>query len=141
MYTGPALRWRKEYPGTVVSVRDAFYNVRICAFKPSCCAWIKLNLAVQLPIRRRSHPNPARTVDLVKREVESFALVFPCVSFTVESTYKAKEGIHARSKARVLTVPKVRPQGLLCVPGAPSDTLDTRHRRPWQRSGISMGEQ
>ncbi|KAI0660771.1 hypothetical protein C8Q70DRAFT_972342 [Cubamyces menziesii] len=85
LYTGPALRWRKEYPGTVVSVRDAFYN---------------------LPIRRRSHPNPARTVDLVKREVESFALVFPCVSFTVESTYKAKEGIHARSKARVLTVPK-----------------------------------
>ncbi|KAI0331238.1 hypothetical protein GY45DRAFT_1322484 [Cubamyces sp. BRFM 1775] len=85
LYTGPAVRWRKESPGTVVSVRDAFYN---------------------LPIRRRSHPNPARTVDLVKREVESFALVFPGVSFTVESTHKAKEGVHARSKTRVLTVPK-----------------------------------
>ncbi|KAH9899633.1 hypothetical protein C8Q73DRAFT_329317 [Cubamyces lactineus] len=85
LYTGPALRWRKESPGTVVSVRDAFYN---------------------LPIRRRSHPNPTRTVDLVKREVESFALVFPGVSFTVESTHKSKEGIHARSKMRVLTAPK-----------------------------------
>lgn len=27
MYNGTAVRWRRESPGTVVCVRDAFYNV------------------------------------------------------------------------------------------------------------------
>lgn len=27
IYNGPSIRWRREYPGTVVSIRDAFYNV------------------------------------------------------------------------------------------------------------------
>ncbi|KAI0353061.1 hypothetical protein OH77DRAFT_1554698 [Trametes cingulata] len=85
LYAGPSIRWRRESSGTVVSVRDAFYN---------------------LPIRRRSHPSTARTIELVKRDLESFALVFPGVCFSLENTHKAKEGIHARSKARVLTVPK-----------------------------------
>lgn len=28
LYTGPSVRWRRELPGTVVCVRDAFFNVR-----------------------------------------------------------------------------------------------------------------
>jgi DNA mismatch repair protein MLH3 len=27
LYSGPAVRWRRESSGTVVCVRDAFYNV------------------------------------------------------------------------------------------------------------------
>ena len=27
LYSGPAVRWRRESPGTVVCIRDAFYNV------------------------------------------------------------------------------------------------------------------
>ncbi len=61
----------------------------------------------QLPIRRRSHPNPSRTIELVKRELEAFALVFPNVSFSLENTRRDQEGTLGRSKARVLTVPKV----------------------------------
>ncbi|OSD04616.1 hypothetical protein PYCCODRAFT_1386837 [Trametes coccinea BRFM310] len=85
LYAGSAMRWRRESPGTVVSVRDAFYN---------------------LPIRRRAHPNPIRTLELVKRDIESFALMFPGVSFTLENTTKARGGAHGRSKIRVLSVPK-----------------------------------
>ncbi|KAI0375882.1 hypothetical protein BV20DRAFT_1008769 [Pilatotrama ljubarskyi] len=85
LYAGPSIHWRRESPGTVVSVRDAFYN---------------------LPIRRRSHPNVARTMELVKKEIESYSLVFPNVTFSLEKTCKAKEGNQARSKGRVLTVPK-----------------------------------
>ncbi|KAH9850804.1 hypothetical protein C2E23DRAFT_929125 [Lenzites betulinus] len=85
LYFGPSLRWRRELPGTVVCVRDAFYN---------------------LPIRRRSHPNAARTVEVVKREVEAFALVFPSVTFTLETTHKRKDDAYVRTKARALTVPR-----------------------------------
>ncbi|OJT05361.1 DNA mismatch repair protein MutL [Trametes pubescens] len=85
LYAGPSIRWRRESPGTVVSIRDAFHN---------------------LPIRRRSHPNPSRTIELVKRELEAFALVFANVSFSLENTRRDQEGTLGRSKARVLTVPK-----------------------------------
>ncbi|KAI0677319.1 hypothetical protein C8Q78DRAFT_1065895 [Trametes maxima] len=85
LYAGPSIRWKRETPGTVVSIRDAFYN---------------------LPIRRRSHPNPARTVELVKRDVESFALVFPEVCFSLDNAGKAKGTTVTHGKTRVLTAPK-----------------------------------
>ncbi|KAI0832649.1 hypothetical protein BC628DRAFT_1441564 [Trametes gibbosa] len=85
LYSGPAIRWRREFPGTVVSVRDAFFN---------------------LPIRRRSHPNAARTVELVKREIESFALVLPNVTFSLETMRRRKDDAYARTKTRILNVPK-----------------------------------
>ncbi|KAI0751023.1 hypothetical protein C8Q80DRAFT_1099789 [Daedaleopsis nitida] len=84
LYAGPSVRWCRETPGTVVSVRDAFYN---------------------LPIRRRSHPTPSRTVELIKRDMETLALVFPSVSFSLDSTQKGKQ---ASDKIRVLTIPKAR---------------------------------
>ncbi|KAI0720344.1 hypothetical protein C8T65DRAFT_634183 [Cerioporus squamosus] len=87
LYAGPSVRWRRESPGTVVSVRDAFYN---------------------LPIRRRSHPSPARTIELVRREIEAFALVFPDVCFSIETSKKGQDGTYARSKTRVLTIPKTQ---------------------------------
>ncbi|RPD66940.1 hypothetical protein L226DRAFT_529339 [Lentinus tigrinus ALCF2SS1-7] len=87
LYAGPSVRWRRESSGTVVSVRDAFYN---------------------LPIRRRSHSSSSRTVELVKKEVEAFALVFPDVCFSVETSKKSKDSVHAKSKARVLTIPKTQ---------------------------------
>ncbi|KAI9000797.1 hypothetical protein BD414DRAFT_406416 [Trametes punicea] len=86
LYAGPARRWRRESPGTVVVVRDAFYN---------------------LPIRRRSHPSPSRTVELLKREIEAFALVFPGVSFSLESIQsKVKDITGAHAKTRELFIPK-----------------------------------
>ncbi|PBL02872.1 hypothetical protein ARMGADRAFT_1042474 [Armillaria gallica] len=65
LYSGVAVRWRRETPGTVVCVRDAFYN---------------------LPVRRRSHPSPSRTLELIRQEIETYALVFPGVAFSLENT-------------------------------------------------------
>ncbi|KAI0082343.1 hypothetical protein K474DRAFT_1585498 [Panus rudis PR-1116 ss-1] len=83
LYSGPSLRWRRESHGTTVYVRDAFYN---------------------LPIRRLSHPSSQRTLELIRRDVETFALVFPCVSFTVESSRRIREG--RTEPMRILAVPK-----------------------------------
>ncbi|OBZ76731.1 DNA mismatch repair protein Mlh3 [Grifola frondosa] len=83
LYSGISTRWRRESPGTVVCVRDAFYN---------------------LPIRRLSHPSPTRTLELIKKDIEAFALVFPHVCFSLKDTRKAKEG--GQAKGRVMTVPK-----------------------------------
>ncbi|KZT06406.1 uncharacterized protein LAESUDRAFT_759256 [Laetiporus sulphureus 93-53] len=83
LYNGPSVRWRRESPGTVVSVRDAFYN---------------------LPIRRRSHPSASKTIELVRKDIETFALVSPHVSFTLENLAENK-GESSRM-SRVMTVPK-----------------------------------
>ncbi|KAL1761531.1 hypothetical protein FB107DRAFT_286156 [Schizophyllum commune] len=70
LYNGPAVRWRRETPGTVVCVRDAFYN---------------------LPVRRRSHPSPARTLELIRQELTAYALVFPHVTFSLENTSNSQQ--------------------------------------------------
>ncbi|KAK0461814.1 uncharacterized protein EV420DRAFT_1305145 [Desarmillaria tabescens] len=79
LYSGAAVRWRRETPGTVVCVRDALYN---------------------LPVRRRSHPSPARTLELIKQEIETYALVFPSVAFSLENTNAV------RNSGPVVKVPK-----------------------------------
>ncbi|EJD01597.1 uncharacterized protein FOMMEDRAFT_148054 [Fomitiporia mediterranea MF3/22] len=83
LYEGPSLRWRRERAGTTVSIRDVFFS---------------------LPIRRLSHPSPSRTIELVRRELETFALVFPHVSFTLKDA--SKEYCGTIDKSRVLTIPK-----------------------------------
>ncbi|KAJ6539720.1 hypothetical protein B0H19DRAFT_370767 [Mycena capillaripes] len=80
LYNGPATRWRRESPGTTVCIRDAFYN---------------------LPVRRLSHPTPARTLDAIRHEIEPFAIVFPNVAFTLENTHTAKD-----EKDMLLRIPK-----------------------------------
>ncbi|KAJ7437820.1 hypothetical protein B0H11DRAFT_1753330, partial [Mycena galericulata] len=80
LYQGPAVRWRRESPGTTVCIRDAFYN---------------------LPVRRLSHPTAARTLDAIRHEIETFALVFPNVSFTLENTHSVKD-----EKDMLLRIPK-----------------------------------
>ncbi|TCD69227.1 DNA mismatch repair protein [Steccherinum ochraceum] len=87
LYNGPSIRWRRETHGTTVSVRDAFYN---------------------LPIRRRSHPPPQKTIETIRREIETYALVFPHVSFTLEETKRAKSGSSERTPHRVLSIPKTK---------------------------------
>ncbi|KAH8096693.1 hypothetical protein BXZ70DRAFT_895863 [Cristinia sonorae] len=82
LYHGPSVRWRRESQGTVVSIRDAFYN---------------------LPIRRRSHPSPQKTLDMIRKDMETFALVFPGVSFTLEETGKTRWN---RGPHRILSIPK-----------------------------------
>ncbi|THH05617.1 hypothetical protein EW145_g4664 [Phellinidium pouzarii] len=77
LYYGPSLRWRRERAGTTVTLRDAFFN---------------------LPIRRRSHPGAARTIELIRRELESLALVFPHVAFSLRD--------ESKEKSQVLTIPK-----------------------------------
>ncbi|KAI0700587.1 hypothetical protein BC835DRAFT_1411934 [Cytidiella melzeri] len=83
LYNGPAVRWRREYSGTVVCVRDAFYN---------------------LPIRRLSHPTPQRTLELIRKDIETFALVFPGVSFSLENTHRNDTKRSERRKT--MAVPK-----------------------------------
>uniref|UniRef100_A0A0W0GAP6 MutL C-terminal dimerisation domain-containing protein n=1 Tax=Moniliophthora roreri TaxID=221103 RepID=A0A0W0GAP6_MONRR len=64
LYSGSAVRWKKTSHGTTVCVRDAFYN---------------------LPVRRLSHPAAPRTFELIRKETELYALVFPDVSFVLHS--------------------------------------------------------
>ncbi|KAL4076208.1 hypothetical protein J3A83DRAFT_4225587 [Scleroderma citrinum] len=84
LYTGPSIRWRRESAGTVVSVRDAFFN---------------------LPIRRLSHPSPSKTIETIRQEIESYALVFPEISFSFEDASK-HEGNSRQSY--ILKIPKTR---------------------------------
>ncbi|KAF9266346.1 hypothetical protein L218DRAFT_956702 [Marasmius fiardii PR-910] len=69
IYSGPAVRWKKTFNGTTVCVRDAFYN---------------------MPVRRLSHPTPSRSFEVTRRELETYALVFPHVSFSLQ--FSAKTG-------------------------------------------------
>ncbi|KAI4522384.1 hypothetical protein K525DRAFT_238039 [Schizophyllum commune Loenen D] len=81
LYNGPAVRWRRETPGTVVCVRDAFYN---------------------LPVRRRSHPAPPRTLELIRQELSAYALVFPYVTFSLENTSNSQQSTsYANSTFRI----------------------------------------
>lgn len=101
LYNGPAIRWRRESPGTVVCIRDAFYNV--------CPGMITSVVSVltesQLPVRRLSHTTPAKTLDIMRKEMETFALVFPHVSFSLENTHKASSG--RPDARRIIKIPKV----------------------------------
>lgn len=82
LYHGPSVRWRRETPGTVACIRDAFYN---------------------LPVRRLSHPSPTRTMDLIRQEVEKYAVVFPEVEFTIEDIHASKV---ASNEERIIRIPK-----------------------------------
>lgn len=82
LHYGPAIRWRRDTPGSVVSVRDAFYN---------------------LPVRRRVHPSASKSLEMIKRDLQCFSLVFPHVSFTLEDAAKDQSN-HSRGK--VLSIPR-----------------------------------
>ncbi|KAJ8597377.1 hypothetical protein M405DRAFT_755983 [Rhizopogon salebrosus TDB-379] len=85
LYSGPSIRWRRESAGTVVCVREAFFS---------------------LPIRRQSHPSPAKTIDAIKQELETYAIMFPNVSFTLQDDSKSRD--NDSSKGHVLRVPRTR---------------------------------
>ncbi|KAJ7167564.1 hypothetical protein C8R46DRAFT_1093418, partial [Mycena filopes] len=70
-----------------------------CKFKP--CRSSSLSSFQQLPVRRLSHPTPTRTLDAIRHQVETFALVFPSVSFTLENTHSVKD-----DKDMLLRIPK-----------------------------------
>ncbi|KIO12562.1 hypothetical protein M404DRAFT_12760 [Pisolithus tinctorius Marx 270] len=86
LYTGPSVRWRRESAGTAVSVRDAFFN---------------------RPIRRLSHPSSSKTLEIIRQEIESYALVFPGISFSLENTGKSNKG-GGNLLSCVLKIPKTR---------------------------------
>ncbi len=81
-----------------MSIRDAFYNVR---FHP--CSVIALSESRKLPVRRRTHPNPTRTIELVKHTLEEFALVYYDVAFTLDNLAVNRNNLR---KGRVLSIPK-----------------------------------
>jgi len=59
----------------------------------------------QLPVRRLSHPSTARTLERIRQELETFALVFPDVSFSLENTNKVRESNSTQD--RVMRIPRV----------------------------------
>ncbi|KAG6378611.1 carboxyl transferase domain-containing protein [Boletus reticuloceps] len=101
LYTGPSIRWRRESSGTVVSIRDAFFNVCV---RPGLS--VQLVTIEQLPVRRQSHPTPNKTIELIRQELEAYALVFPNISFSLQDTSKTREG-HNPHKSHILKIPKV----------------------------------
>ena len=63
---------------------------------------------MQLPVRRHSHVNPAKTLEQIRQEVETYALVFPQVAFSVQNTTAAREASGSGSgREYVVRVPKV----------------------------------
>lgn len=94
------MRWRRERPGTVVCIRDAFYNV--CSDRSTSRPALKCR---QLPVRRLSHPNASRTIELVVKEIECFSLVFPHVAFSLDSITRSRGG--ETKKSRIISVSKV----------------------------------
>ncbi|EIW82275.1 hypothetical protein CONPUDRAFT_89709 [Coniophora puteana RWD-64-598 SS2] len=83
LYFGPSIRWKREGHGTVACIRDAFFN---------------------LPIRRMSHPPSHKTLDLIRQDIETYALVSPNVSFSLEDTSKTRQP--GSSKGHLLRIPK-----------------------------------
>ncbi|KAG6861552.1 hypothetical protein C0995_014848 [Termitomyces sp. Mi166 len=81
LYSGSAVRWRRETPGTVVCVRDAFYN---------------------LPVRRLSHLPPTRTLEQIRQELETYSIICPQITFNLENTHNEP----GPSRGRVLKIPK-----------------------------------
>jgi len=91
--------------GTVVSVRDAFYNARRTLPKLT-----QDSPSQQLPVRRRTHPSPSRSIESIKKDLQSLALVFPHVWFTLEDTSKDHHLNQVRGK--ILSISKA---SLVCV--------------------------
>jgi hypothetical protein len=60
---------------------------------------------MQLPIRRLSHPSGQKTLDLVRKDVATLALVSPSVTFTIDDNSKTAAG--QTDRARILSIPKV----------------------------------
>ena len=81
-----------------MSIRDAFYNVR-----SHRCSVFVLSEDKKLPVRRHSHPNSTRTIELVKHTLEEFALVYYDVAFTLENLAINRNNLR---KGRVLSIPK-----------------------------------
>lgn len=63
------------------------------------------NFVIKLPVRRRSHAPSARTLDLIRKEMEAYALMFPHVSFSLEDINS--EGDTSQNKDRVIRIPQV----------------------------------
>ena len=61
--------------------------------------------SAQLPIRRSSHPRPSKTMEIICRGIETLALAFSGISFTV-STIRQPSEISPHTD-RVLHIPKV----------------------------------
>ncbi|KAF4619993.1 hypothetical protein D9613_005289 [Agrocybe pediades] len=85
LYSGAAVRWKRESPGTTVCVRDAFYN---------------------LPVRRLAHTPASRTWDLIRRELETYSLMFPNVSFTLKDT--SGKGERSQNANQTIRIPKTK---------------------------------
>jgi hypothetical protein len=84
----------------VICLRDIFYNV--CVF--NIFIDLQSNEINKLPIRRTAHVPPHKTLELVKREMETYALVFPEISFTLDDASRLREG---NTTNRLLNIPKV----------------------------------
>lgn len=76
LFFGPSARWHRQSAGTTVCVRDAFHS---------------------LPVRRLAHTPSSRTLELIGREIETYALIIPNVTFQLKNS---------RTEARIMTIPK-----------------------------------
>lgn len=58
-----------------------------------------IHVQLQLPVRRIAHTPSARTLELIRREIETYALIFPNVTFQLK---------HFRTESKIMTIPRVR---------------------------------
>ena len=97
LYFGPSVRWQRQSAGTTVCVRDAFHNVRVP--HSSSRTRFTSDVKLQLPVRRLAHTPSARTLELIRREIETYALVFPNVTFQLK---------HSRTQEKIMAISRVR---------------------------------
>jgi len=135
LHLGRAVRHKfpSSRTGTVVSVRDAFYNVcdRLCA------SWNRHRSHSQLPVRRSTHPT--RTLDLVKREMEVYSLGCPGVAFSLDTT-KSEASRQSQISTKILVIPVVRDSVIrLNETHCLTDEQQARYFPSTVRSGIGRG--
>lgn len=85
-----------------------FFQRKLEAQSAIVTAMIQLKIVsniLKVPVRRSSHSSPQQTVDLIVKDLQTFALVCPRVSFALDLLGRQRNGEDARS--RVLTLPKV----------------------------------
>lgn len=101
LYAGSVNQAVQLFAFEMLFIMCVYAKFMLCLF----LSLIRGLMITKLPVRRLSHVSPSRTWDLVRREIETYALMFPNVAFTLEDAGRSTEPSH--HKERIIRIPKV----------------------------------
>jgi len=102
---------------------------------------ISLLFVGQLPLRRNTHVSPAKTLDAVRRDIETFALVFPTVSFSLEDISRSRSGLNGRVvaiKKVYISCTSAQVQLLILFVDGIGTCIVSKHSRAFLVSSMSL---